>query len=416
MDHAIGVRAAQLRMAHRALEDTARQMFEERLDREIEPEFAVELDSVGRSTGVEREISDEETIREPFDPEKIDVATRTPTVDLLLARIRRGALDLQPDFQRLAGIWTQQAQSRLIESMLLRLPLPTFYAAEADDARWVMVDGVQRLTAMARFIDPESIGAAPLTLKHLEYLGPDYEGKRFADLPGRLQTRLLETELVVHLIRQGTPEPVMFSIFARINTGGRPLTRQELRHALIPGPARSLLHELAESEPYQKATLGSVSPERMDDREMVLRFIAFRLTEPDHYNRRDFDDFLRDAMHEINRLSGTQVSRLREEFSRAMEAAREIFGQWAFRKFVGGHRRSPINKALFEAVAVGLARRSDRELALLRERREEVLARLFTLIREHDFERAISYSTGDIVKVHRRFKAVDMTLREVAGD
>lgn len=136
-------------------------MFEARLDREDEPDLAVELDSAGLSTGVEREVSGEEAIREPFDPEKIDVATRTPTVALLLSRIQRGALDLQPDFQRLAGIWTQQAQSRLIESMLLRLPLPTFYAAEADDARWVMVDGIQRLTAMARFIAPEDIGAAP---------------------------------------------------------------------------------------------------------------------------------------------------------------------------------------------------------------------------------------------------------------
>lgn len=277
-------------------------MSEEPLDRENEPEIAVELDSTGHSIGVEREMEDEEGPSEPFDPEKIDVTTRTPTVDLLLSRIRRNVLDLQPDFQRFAGIWTQQAQSRLIESMLLRIPLPTFYAAETDDERWVMIDGVQRLTTIARFVDPDSIGMPPLTLKKLEYLGKDYEEKRFSDLPGRLQTRLLETEVVVHLIRQGTPESVMFNIFARINTGGRPLSRQELRHALIPGRVRGLLRELTESEAYQKATLGSVRPERMDDREMVLRFIAFRLTGPEHYLRQDFDDFLRDAMHKVNGL------------------------------------------------------------------------------------------------------------------
>lgn len=133
-------------------------------------ELAVELDSAGRSVDVEREVPSEEDIEKPFDPEKIDVATRSPTVDLLLARIRRGVLDLQPDFQRLAGIWTPQAQSRLIESMLLRIPLPTFYAAEVDDERWVIVDGIQRLTAIARFIDPDSIEMKPLVLKNLEYL------------------------------------------------------------------------------------------------------------------------------------------------------------------------------------------------------------------------------------------------------
>jgi hypothetical protein len=67
----------------------------------------------------------------------------------------------------------------------------------------------------------------PLVLRDLEYL-KEYDGSRYQDLPGRLQTRLEETELVVHLIRQGTPEKVMFNIFVRINTGGLPLSRQEL--------------------------------------------------------------------------------------------------------------------------------------------------------------------------------------------
>ncbi|XVQ87262.1 DUF262 domain-containing protein [Microbispora siamensis] len=392
-------------------------MFEEQLDREDERGIEVELDSTGRSTGVERETSEDEGIREPFDPEKIDVTTRTPTVDLLLSRIRRGVLDLQPEFQRLAGIWNQQAQSRLIESMLLRIPLPTFYAAETEDERWIMVDGIQRLTTIARFITPESIEATPLTLKQLEYLGPDYEGKRFADLPGRLQTRLLETEVVVHLIRQGTPEPVMFNIFARINTGGRPLTRQELRHALIPGPARTLLKEWAQSDAYRSATLGSVSPERMDDREMALRFIAFRLTQPERYTRRDFDDFLREAMHELNGLRGEQVTQLHAEFVRAMGAAQAIFGPYAFRKhYPGSQRRSPINKALFEAVAVNLAQRSKPELAVLRERRAKVLEEYSHLMMRSDFERAISQGTGDIAKVRLRFSAIDDLLQEVADD
>jgi hypothetical protein len=77
--------------------------------------LAVEVDSAGLSTDVEREAPGDEEIRTPFDPEKIDVATRNPTIDLLLARLRRGSLDIEPDFQRLAGIWTLGAQSRLID-------------------------------------------------------------------------------------------------------------------------------------------------------------------------------------------------------------------------------------------------------------------------------------------------------------
>jgi hypothetical protein len=381
---------------------------------ETEPEVAVELDSTGQSVGVERETIDEEVIEEPFDPEQIDVVTRTPTVDLLLARIRRGVLDLQPDFQRFAGIWTEQNQSRLIESMLLRIPLPTFYAAETDDETWVTVDGIQRLTAIARFVAPASIAARPLVLTKLDYLR-QYEGKRFAELPGRLQTRLVETELVLHLIRRGTPEPVMFNIFARINTGGRPLTRQELRHALIPGPARDVLRELAGSQAYQKATLRSVSPERMDDREMVLRFIAFRLTDPEQY-RPDIDEFLRKAMHEMNQLPAEQIMTLRHEFSRAMDAAREIFGEHAFRKrYPGQTRRSPINKALFETISVNLAGRSDRELSRLLNRRDQLAAVLSNRLKESpDFDRAISVGTGDAAKVRLRFSVIDRLLKDVS--
>jgi hypothetical protein len=222
--------------------------------------------------------------------------------------------------------------------------------------------------------------------------------------------------VVLHLIRQGTPEPVMFNIFARINTGGRPLSRQELRHALIPGPARRLLKDLAESEEYREATLGSVAPERMDDREMALRFLAFRLSDPENYVRPDFDDFLRDAMNRLNTVAGEQVTELRAEFARAMDAAREIFGEHAFRKrYPGQRRRSPINKALFEAVSVGLARRSDRQLDALLERWGEVVEKLSWLHLEREFERAISVGTGDVAKVRLRFARVDRMLEDVAN-
>jgi len=383
----------------------------------MEPrEIAVELDIDGRSVGVERE--DTEAIREPFDPEKIDVVTRNPTVDLLLSRVKRNVLDLQPEFQRLAGIWSPRRQSRLIESMLLRIPLPTFYAAEsisADD-RWVIVDGVQRLTTIARFVTPDSIGMGRLVLTDLEYL-KDYEGKGFDGLPGRLQTRLLETEVVLHLIRRGTPEEVMFNIFARINTGGRPLTPQELRHALIPGRARELLRDLAQSPEYQDATLRSVSPARMNDREMVLRFIAFRFTEPADYVRGDFDGFLRDAMRRVNRLDQDQVRRLRQDFIRAVGAARQIFGEYAFRKrYPGDSRRNPINKALFETVSVNLARRSESELRVLCGRGELVQEKLSKLLSESvEFEGSISAGTGDIAKVRTRFEEIDKIFKDVAN-
>jgi hypothetical protein len=379
-----------------------------------EVEVEVEYDTEGRSTGVELEQLDD-LIDEPFDPAEIDVQTRTMTVDLLMARLRRGVLDLAADFQRAAGIWSEVNQSKLIESLLLRIPLPTLYAAESGEESWAVVDGIQRLTTIARFVDPEVIGARPLKLRGLEYLR-QYEGREYTELPGSLQTRINETELIVHLIRAGTPEPVKFNIFARINTGGRPLTHQELRHALIPGRARGLLRELASSDAFLEATQYSVSPTRMADREMALRFMAFRLTEPEDYRRGDLDAFLRQAMQQINALSPEQVARLSGEFAEAMRAASAIFAGYAFRKrFRDYDRRLPINKALFEAISVNLASKTPKELDRLAERRDQVQERFMNLMEDVGFQQAISGGTGDVRKVHKRFADIGGLFREVAA-
>jgi len=375
-------------------------------------ELPVELDDGGRSSGVESEDIGER-IDSPFDPDKIEVQTRTPTVGLLLNRIRRDTIDLAPDFQRRAGIWTVKAQSRLIESLLLRITLPTLYAAEGDDDSWAIVDGVQRLSTIARFVDPEAIDAEPLRLTGLEYL-TEFNGYTFSDLPVRLQTRIEETELVVLLIRRGTPEEVKFNIFARINTGGRPLTRQELRHALIPGRARSFLFELANSAWFREATSCSVSPDRMSDREMCLRFLAFSLNPPETYATQDFDGFLRSAMHTVNSLSDQELRRLHAHFEQAMFGADQIFEEHAFRKrFRDYSRRSPVNKALFEIESVNLARRSASEIGILIDRRSAVADEFMDLMDDPDFVNAVSAGTGDIAKVKLRFREMDRIFQEV---
>lgn len=381
------------------------------------PRVREELDSLGFGSGVEAEdvtepAVDPDQIREPFDPDRIDVITRTPTVDLLLSRIRTKRIDLQPK----AGTWSPRTKSRLIESLLLRIPLPNLYAAENDDDSWGIVDGIQRLTAICEFIEPAAMGVQPLRLHDLEYLTA-CEGKAFTELTGRLQTRLHETELVVHLVRRGTPEEVKFNIFARINTGGLPLTAQELRHALIPGKARTLLAELAGSELFSRATSGTVTSDRMVDREMVLRFLAFRMADPFGYAQRDFDKFLRESMRKINSLSSDELEKLTAQFHRSMESAYFIFGDRAFRRqYRNDLRRYPISKALFEAVAVNLAALSAERSAALVGRRARVNDALGDLMMDGDFERAISAATGDPKQVRRRFQAIGDLFDRVLDD
>ncbi|GKQ34118.1 DUF262 domain-containing protein [Streptomyces sp. A012304] len=371
----------------------------------------VELTDTGVSAGIEAEDLGP-SHRAPFDPELIDVYPRATTIDLMLQRLKRGLIDLQPDFQRRSGIWNETAQSRLIESLLLRIALPTIYVAEEADDSWTVVDGVQRLTTIVRFVKPEAAGLEPLMLRNLEYL--DYNGKTFEDLPGRMQTRILETELSLLLIRKGTPEEARFNIFTRINTGGLPLSQQELRHALIPGPARDLLARLAESPFFLDATARSVSPSRMAERELCLRFLAFLMIRPGRYVTQDFDGFLRAAMHQINTLSTSELTDLERIFQRAMFSSIAVFGEQAFRKqFKDSTRRYPINKALFEVQAVTLARCTSSEIAILSQQAETVEENFRVLMDNPAFYDAISSGTGDADKVNYRFQSMKDLFREV---
>ncbi|MFI8993816.1 DUF262 domain-containing protein [Streptomyces sp. NPDC053542] len=372
----------------------------------------VEFTDTGRSTGIETEDIGEAG-RTPFDPEQIEVHPRNPTVDLIIQRLKRDLIDLQPDFQRKSGIWNGRAQSRLIESLLLRIALPTLYVAEEEDESWSVVDGVQRLTTIVRFVNPAAAGLEPLRLSSLEYLDR-YNGSRFEDLPGRMQTRILETELSVLVIRRGTPEEAKFNIFARINTGGQPLTRQELRHALIPGPARAFLAKLADNDSFLKATGHSVNPARMAERELCLRFLAFTMTEPERYTTQDFDGFLRRTMHDINGLTDDARARLEAHFNYAMLGCEQIFGDQAFRKqFSGVTRRYPINKALFEVQALNVAKCTPEEINALREQASTVRKAFHTLMDNPTFYDSISSGTGDADKVNYRFQSMKDLFREV---
>lgn len=377
-----------------------------------------EINSFGDGTGIEFERQfelNDVVIGEPFNPDDIDITTRSMTIDLLLSRIQDGAIDLAPDFQRRAGIWNDKQQSRLIESLLLRVPLPTLYAAEDVDENWVIVDGIQRLTAIARFVAPEYINSSVLKLQKLEYLGADFDDCTYEDLPGRLKRRLRETELVVHVIRHGTPDEVKFNIFARINTGGLPLSAQELRHALIPGKVRGVLKKFAECVEFKKATCDGIRDERMAAREMALRFIAFKLISPESYKARDFDLFLGDSMREINNLTNSDLSDLYRNFKEAMIVAARIFGNDSFRKrYNNQDGRYPINKALFEAFSVSLSNLTAYQQDECVRNSKKIKAAFIELMRSPEFDSSISQGTGDASKVRRRFSAVQNLLREYA--
>ena len=359
--------------------------------------------------GVEEEQFDDNLeLTHPFDPNKIRVTTEPKTIDLLFRRINHGEIDLAPDFQRRARLWKPYRKGQLIESILLRIPLPVFYIAATEDDLWSVVDGLQRLTTIHDFMSD----LFPLT--GLEYINK-LEGLRFSMLPRSMQRRIEETSLVLNIIQPGTPDEVMINIFKRLNTGGLPLKGQEIRNALYKGPVRKFLVSMVESTAFQRATDGRVSDVRMDAQECILRFSAFYLNDWRQYDRNDLDAYLSEAMRQLNDIGEEKLQDLGALFSVAMEAATEIFDVDAFRKrYDVNDTRKPVSKALFEVWSVNLARLDARKITVLVERNHLVKKAFMELMNTDSFfDVSISSSTGTIQRVHKRFGAIEDLVTQV---
>lgn len=362
--------------------------------------------------GVEEEaIDDDVKLTHPFDPNKIRVTTEPRTIDLLIRRINHGEIDLAPAFQRRARLWKPHRKGQLIESILLRIPLPVFYVAATEDDMWSVVDGLQRLTTIHDF------QSDMFPLSGLEYLH-QLDGLVFSSLPRAMQRRIEETALVMNIIQPGTPDEVMINIFKRLNTGGLPLSGQEIRNALYKGPVREFLADLVTTRAFKVATDGRVSDDRMDAQECVLRFAAFHLDSWRNYERNDLDAYLSEAMKTLNGVGPEKLDEIRGRFIIAMDAAFALFGSDAFRKrYNEDDPRKPVSKALFEAWSVNLASLSADERDILIAR-APILRKKFRsmMIEDRFFDVSISSSTGTVQRVHKRFGAVEDLIGAVLSE
>lgn len=346
-------------------------------------------------------------IEKPFNPKEINIKTKTMSLDNIIKRIREGEIDLAPDFQRKGNLWTLDKQSRLIESMLIKLPLPAFYFDGTEDDKWLVVDGLQRLSAIKNYVVDENFA-----LQGLEFLEP-IQGKRFSDLPRNYKRMIEETEIVAYIINPGTPADVKFNIFKRINTGGLVLEPQEIRHALNQGVPAKYVAKLASLTSFKEATQYAIATERMLDREFVTRFLAFYLKGPDGY-RPDLDTFMTNAMGQLKDLNADKLSEIEENFDASMKLAKKIFGRWAFRKvFSTEERRKPINKALFEVWSVALAKLDRQEKILAEHNKGRIFRAFVRLMNEDDnFVASISSATGDRGRVNYRYNRIEELLSD----
>jgi hypothetical protein len=360
-------------------------------------------------TDVEREqVEDEARPHAAWDASLVRVDPKQYSLRQLGDMIEDGELDLDPELPRRRP-WTLRQKSQLVESVLLRIPLPAFYFSADEEGRLQVVDGVQRLSTIRDFL------AGRFALEGLDYLGGELDGKTFADLKQTAWGRRFQgTQISANVIDPQTPAKLKLDVFRRVNTGGEPLSLQEIRHCMSGGKSRELLKALASSEEFLRATGSSLKDHaRMADREAVLRFCAFRMLERiEEYAKYDsMAVFLTEATDRIDRvLTDEDRSRLAQDLARAMDDAARLFGEHAFRKWPAGQddRRSPINLPLLEAWGVGLA--SYGWDALEPHRAKIVDGARRAMAEDRELVEAITVGTGDPRRVTTRFERVKRIL------
>lgn len=371
-------------------------------DVQIQDNQEVEVENLngGKST---------EEITKPFNPNEIDVYISTVNLGSLIDQLENDEIDLQPDFQRVTDVWDNVKKSRLIESILLGLPLPSFYFSEDPVSQKLsIIDGLQRICAIRDFVlEKEN----PLKLEGLQFL-KNFEGFTFSQLARPEVKRIKSLKITMNTLRKGTPLDVKYIIFQRVNTAGVPLTPQEMRHALNQGPAAIFIKELADMESFKKATNYSVESKRMQDRDFVNRFIAFYIGYQDYMG--DLDMFLNDKMGELNKMTSEQRDDIRVSFDKAMKCCYEIFKKDTFRKrYKQEDRRKPISKSVYDTLSVNIAWLSDEEQLMLLKNAEAFKTGMIRLFNDERFNFSISTGTGQKYNVDLRFTMVKSLIKEI---
>lgn len=324
---------------------------------------------------------DKEEILHPFDPSLINLSSSVQSVYTLMQRMKHNEM-IRPSYQRQDDVWTKEVKSRLIESLLVRIPLPIFYIDASEDDKWKIVDGLQRLTALKEFTVDKSF-----KLEGLEYLGADLNGLGFDDLPRSFQRRIEETDVTVIQIKKGTPDTVKFNIFKRINTGGEPLSDQEIRHALNDGAASIILNKICLDKRFSK--IFGEDNKRMQLNEVALRGISYFFLDQSYWAN-DLDTYLINAMKEINKRyeqSSELVEVKVEKYLKILKVCDSLFGDYVFRKFSmnGSNRKNPLNVNVYEAWMSVLYNKDFDLLGILIENKEEFVGKFSQLFQDKSF-------------------------------
>lgn len=369
----------------------------------------IEIEEIYEDDG---ESLEEELFEHPFSIKDISVKVSPLTMTNLITRLKYDEIDLNPDFQRNGDLWNRKKMSRLIESILLRLPLPIFYFDVSDRDKWVVIDGLQRLSTIKKFVVEDN-----LKLGHLEFL-TDLNGQKFSELDRKYKRELEEANITTYQVEANTPKEVRYSIFNRINTGGMTLNSQEVRQALNQkGYGVKFLKEVVGLEEFKRIV--KIRSKRMTDRELVLRYIGFSMGDYNEFLDKGItlSTFIDNTMEEIDKPDFKKESfdYLKKSLIDSLVFLEELFPIGAiFNKTLADKTKTKtLNRSLFEVWTVLSSKLSYEQRQQLLSNKTKVISEYSALLRSVRFDEAITKGTNDRSAVRTRFNLLDQFLKGI---
>jgi len=292
--------------------------------------------------------------REPSPPltsdeQRVSASPLDFSVQTLVDEVMKPAGRLYVDDWQRAYVWDNKKASRLIESLLLNIPLPVCYFAEDQDGRLSIIDGNQRIKSLKRYVNNEFPLAGLTAL-------PESNRLRFHQLPARLQNHICTRAIRCIVIDKYSPPRIKFDVFSRLNTAATPLNDQELRNCLQRGTFNALLHELSHHDAWLQLMNKRKPDRRMRDAELILRF--FLLTFHLETYQRPLHAFLTDEMDKMRFPTSDALDKMRTLFDRVVRRWLDFIGPGgAFRRLdASGTPYGRFLAGIFDAQMVGLAR------------------------------------------------------------
>ncbi len=357
----------------------------------------------------------QDNLRRSYDKALSDLVIQSADLPLgtLAAMVDNKSIDLQPAFQR-RDRWDTLAQSALIESFLINVPVPPVYLSEDSSGKYVAIDGKQRLQTISDFIGNKFV------LNSLERL-PEANGYRFQDLPEEIKNALQIKPFlrVVTLLRQSSPT-LKYEVFLRLNRAGEPLTRQEIRNVAYSGTLNTAIYEAAKSGFLRQQlkildkTNSFVDQKAnayrlMLDAEFALRFLTLRAKGGQFSGRLadEMDRFLSEGQNADVHFINSQTS----IFNYAIDGCQKIWGNHAFRRSEGTIWRDQFLSGMYDAEMLAVVQLSTSEIDKVVRGQPRFLKLTEDLFKDEKFVEAVRSGTNTPARITYRVSKVLNMLR-----